>query len=86
LIILVVAEDLEENIGSTFFNTGAMRGLDGSLSTQDCVDEPIALNAASLPVLKMVLQYFFEIFRDDKNYQSKRSKKFDANAPKDQIL
>jgi hypothetical protein len=32
--------------------------------------------------LKMVLQYFFEIFRDDKNYQSKRSKKFDANAPK----
>jgi len=30
----------------------------------------------------MVLQYFFEIFRDDKNYQSKRSKKFDANAPK----
>ena len=34
------------------------------------------------PVLKIVLQYFFEIFRDDKNYQSKRSKKFDANAPK----
>ena len=30
----------------------------------------------------MALQYFFDIFRDDKNYQSKRSKKFDANAPK----
>jgi hypothetical protein len=30
----------------------------------------------------MVLQYFFEIFRDDKNYRSKRSKKFDADAPK----
>ena len=30
----------------------------------------------------MVLQYFFDIFRDDKNYQSKRSKKFDANTPK----
>jgi hypothetical protein len=31
--------------------------------------------------LKVVLQYFFQIFRDDKNYRSKRSKKFDANAP-----
>jgi hypothetical protein len=30
----------------------------------------------------MVLQYSFEIFRDDKNYRSKPSKKFDANAPK----
>jgi hypothetical protein len=30
----------------------------------------------------MVLQFFFEIFRDDKNYRSKRSKKFDANTPK----
>jgi hypothetical protein len=40
------------------------------------------INPVSLPVLKMVLQYFFEIFRDDKNYRSKRSKKFDANAPK----
>ena len=30
----------------------------------------------------MVLKYFFEIFRDDKNYRSKRSKKFDADAPK----
>jgi hypothetical protein len=30
----------------------------------------------------MVLQYFFEIFRDDKNYRSKRSKKFDADTPK----
>jgi len=35
-----------------------------------------------MPVLKMVLQYFFEIFRDDKNYRSKRSKKFDADMPK----
>ena len=51
------------------------------LVEQVCVSgQPI--NPVSLPVLKMVLQYFFEIFRDDKNYQSKRSKKFDANAPK----
>jgi hypothetical protein len=35
-----------------------------------------------MPVLKMVLQYFLEIFRDDKHYRSKRGKKFDANAPK----
>jgi hypothetical protein len=41
-----------------------------------------AINPVSIPVLKMVLQYFFEIFRDDKNYRSKRSKKFDADAPK----
>jgi hypothetical protein len=40
------------------------------------------INPVSLPVLKMVLQYFFEIFRDDKNYRSKRSKKFDADIPK----
>jgi hypothetical protein len=40
------------------------------------------INPVSIPVLKIVLQYFFEIFRDDKNYRSKRSKKFDANAPK----
>jgi hypothetical protein len=40
------------------------------------------INPVSFPVLKMVLQYFFEIFRDDKNYRSKRSKKFDANTPK----
>jgi hypothetical protein len=51
------------------------------LVEQVCVSsQPI--NRVSLPVLKMVLKYFFEIFRDDKNYQSKRSKKFDANAPK----
>jgi hypothetical protein len=30
----------------------------------------------------MVLQYFFEIIRDDKHYRSKRSKKFDADTPK----
>jgi hypothetical protein len=48
---------------------------------QVCVSsQPI--NPVSLPVLKTMLQYFFEIFRDDKNYQSKRSKKFDANTPK----
>jgi hypothetical protein len=51
------------------------------LVEQVCVgSRPI--NPVSMPVLKIVLQYFFEIFRDDKNYQSKRSKKFDANAPK----
>jgi hypothetical protein len=48
---------------------------------QVCVaSQPI--NPVSIPVLKMVLQYFFEIFRDDKNYRSKRSKKFGADAPK----
>jgi hypothetical protein len=41
-----------------------------------------AINPVSIPVLKIVLQYFFEIFRDDKNYRSKRSNKFDATAPK----
>src|SRR5580692_1936630 len=41
-----------------------------------------AINPVTLPVLKIVLQYFFEIFRDDRNYRSKRSKKFDADAPK----
>ena len=47
------------------------------LVEQVCVSsQPI--NRVSLPVLKMVLKYFFEIFRDDKNYRSKRSKKFDA--------
>jgi hypothetical protein len=51
------------------------------LVEQVCVTSR-SINPASLSVLKMVLQYFFEIFRDDKNYQSKRSKKFDANAPK----
>jgi hypothetical protein len=40
------------------------------------------INPVSISVLKIVLQYFFEIFRDDKNYRSKRSKKFDANSPK----
>jgi hypothetical protein len=40
------------------------------------------INPVSIPVLKMVLQYFFEIFRDDKNYRSKRSRKFDADTPK----
>jgi hypothetical protein len=51
------------------------------LVEQVCVaSRPI--NPVSLPVLKMVLQYFFEIFRDDKNYRSKRSKKFDGDAPK----
>jgi hypothetical protein len=40
------------------------------------------INPVSIPVLKMVLQYFFEIIRDDKNYRSKRSKKFDAGGPK----
>jgi len=51
------------------------------LVEQVCVaSRPI--NPVSMPVLKIVLQYFFEIFRDDKNYRSKRSKKFDADAPK----
>jgi hypothetical protein len=51
------------------------------LVEQVCVaSRPI--NPVSIPVLKIVLQYFFEIFRDDKNYRSKRSKKFDATAPK----
>jgi hypothetical protein len=51
------------------------------LVEQVCVaSRPI--NPVSIPALKMVLQYFFEIFRDDKNYRSKRSKKFDADAPK----
>jgi hypothetical protein len=40
------------------------------------------INPMSFPVLKIVLQYFFEIFRDDKNYRSKRSKRFDADTPK----
>jgi hypothetical protein len=38
------------------------------------------INPVSIP--KMVLQDFFEILRDDKNYRSKRSKKFDTDAPK----
>jgi hypothetical protein len=51
------------------------------LVEQVCVaSQPI--NPVSIPILKMVLQYFFEIFRDDKNYRSKRSKKFNADAPK----
>jgi hypothetical protein len=51
------------------------------LVEQMCVaSRPI--NPVSIPVLKIVLQYFFEIFRDEKNYRSKRSKKFDADAPK----
>ena len=51
------------------------------LVEQVCVaSRPI--NPVSIPVLKMVLQYFFEIFRDDKKYRSKRSKKFDTNTPK----
>ena len=51
------------------------------LVEQVCV-EGRPINPVSIPVLKMVLQYFFEIFRDDKNYRSKRSKKFDTNTPK----
>ena len=51
------------------------------LVEQVCV-EGRPINPVSIPVLKMVLQYFFEIFRDDKNYRSKRSKKFDADTPK----
>jgi hypothetical protein len=51
------------------------------LVEQVCVGSR-AINPTSIPVLKMVLQYFFEIFRDDKNYRSKRSKKFDADTPK----
>jgi hypothetical protein len=51
------------------------------LLEQVCVaSRPI--NPVSIPVLKVVLKYFFEIFRDDKNYRSKRSKKFDADTPK----
>jgi hypothetical protein len=48
---------------------------------QVCV-ESRPINSVSIPTLKMVLQYFFEIFCDDKNYRSKRSKKFDAAVPK----
>ena len=51
------------------------------LVEQVCV-EGRPINPVSIPVLKIVLQYFFEIFRDDKNYRSKRSKKFDTDAPK----
>ena len=51
------------------------------LVEQVCVaSRPI--NPVSIPVLKTILQYFFEIFRDDKNYRSKRSKKLGADAPK----
>jgi hypothetical protein len=52
-----------------------------NLVEQVCV-ESRPLNPVAAPTLKVVLQYFFEIFRDDKNYRSKRSKKFDADAPK----
>jgi hypothetical protein len=52
-----------------------------NLLEQVCV-ESRPLNAVAIPTLKLVLQYFFEIFRDDKNYRSKRSKKFDADTPK----
>jgi hypothetical protein len=51
------------------------------LVEQVCVSSR-PINPVSIPVLKIVLQYFFEIFRDDKNYRSKRSRKFDADAPK----
>jgi hypothetical protein len=34
------------------------------------------------PDLEACPAILFEIFRDDKNYRSKRSKKFDADAPK----
>jgi hypothetical protein len=51
------------------------------LIEQVCV-ESRPINPVSIPTLRLVLQYFFEIFRDDKNYRSKRSKKFDADAPK----
>jgi hypothetical protein len=46
-----------------------------------CV-ESRPLNPVAIPTPKLVLQYFFEIFRDHKNYRSKRSKKFDADTPK----
>jgi hypothetical protein len=45
-------------------------------------DEYRPINPVSIPTLRLVLQYFFEIFRNDKNYRSKRSKKLDADAPK----
>jgi hypothetical protein len=51
------------------------------LLEQVCV-ESRPINPVSIPILKMVLQYFFEIFRDDKNYRSKRSKRFDVDTPK----
>jgi hypothetical protein len=51
------------------------------LIEQVCV-EGRPINPVSIPTLKLVLQFFFEIFRDDKNYRTKRSKKFDADAPK----
>jgi hypothetical protein len=51
------------------------------LVEQVCV-ESRPINPVSIPTLKLVLQFFFEIFRDDKNYRSKRSKKFCADAPK----
>jgi hypothetical protein len=47
------------------------------LVEQVCVaSRPI--NPVSIPVLKMILQYFFELFRDDKNYRSKRGKQFEV--------
>ncbi|MDB5604203.1 MAG: hypothetical protein JWP25_1103, partial [Bradyrhizobium sp.] len=52
-----------------------------NLVEQVCV-ESRPLNPVAIPTSKLVLQYFFEIFRDDKNYRSKRSKKFDAGTPK----
>ena len=36
------------------------------------------INPVAIPVLKMVLQHFFELFRDDKNYRSRRGKKFEV--------
>jgi hypothetical protein len=51
------------------------------LVEQVCV-ESRPTNPVSIRTLKLILQYFFEIFRDDKNYRSKRSKRFDADAPK----
>jgi hypothetical protein len=52
-----------------------------NLVEQVCV-ESRPVNPVSIPTLKLVLQYFFEMFRDDKNYRSKRSKKLDADTPK----
>jgi hypothetical protein len=47
------------------------------LVEQVCVgSRPI--NPMSISALKLVLQYFFELFRDEKNYRSKRGKKFES--------
>jgi len=51
------------------------------LVEQVCVTSS-PINPASFPVLKMVLQYFFEISRRQELSIEAESKKFDANAPK----